>query len=173
MTRQILWSASLILLLHSKLIQRTAYRATNISNTVLHDKDHLISSLNDTKTSVGGEFCNGEGFVPNLIRKSVNDFESQLQTIDQMVDDDATKIIDGSSELIAATNHMSEEMRKVIIHHNCFHPIRGGGTFVHLHSRICHLVKHCLRHINSHVNHHWRVGSRYACGDMFFSNGRN
>lgn len=114
MTRQILWSASLILLLHSKLIQSTAYRATNISNTVLHDKDHLISSLNDTKTSVGGEFCNGEGFVPNLIRKSVSDFESQLQTIDQMVDDDATKIIDGSSELIAATNHVSEEMRKVI-----------------------------------------------------------
>ena len=97
-----------------KLIQNTAYRATNISNTVLHDKDHLISSFNDTKTSVGGEFCNGEGYVPNLIRKSVSDFEGQLQAINQMVDDDVTKINDGSAQLIAATNHVNEEMKKVI-----------------------------------------------------------
>ena len=44
-----------------------------------------------------GQLCNGEGFVPNMIRKSVSDFEGQLQAINKMVDDDVAKINDGSN----------------------------------------------------------------------------
>lgn len=96
-----------------QLIQSTANRATNISNTVLHDKNQLVYSFNDTKTSVGGQFCNGDGFVPNMIRKSVSDFEGQLQAIDKMVDEDVAKINDGTDELISATNHINDKLEKV------------------------------------------------------------
>ena len=80
---------------------------------MLHDKDYLINSFNDTKTSVDGQLCNGEGFVPNMIRKSVSDFEGQLQAINKMVDDDVAKINDGSNELISVTNHVNEKLEEV------------------------------------------------------------
>ncbi len=80
---------------------------------MLHDKDYLINSFNDTKTSVGGQLCRGEGFVPNMIRKSVSDFEGQLQAINEMVNEDVAKINDGSNELMSVTNHVNEKLEEV------------------------------------------------------------
>lgn len=96
-----------------QLIQSTAYRATNISNTVLHDKNALVNSFNNTKNNVGGQLCNGEGFVPNLIRKSVGDFEEHLQAVNKMVDDNVASINDGAEELVSATNHVNDKLTEV------------------------------------------------------------
>lgn len=78
-----------------ELIQQTSYKAINITETVIDDKDRLVQGFSETEEDLGGTFCHGNDQIATTINDYVDEFSSQIQELSKMVNDNLSSFSNG------------------------------------------------------------------------------
>ena len=91
-----------------ELIQQTSYKAINITETVIDDKDRLVQGFSETQEDLGGTFCNGNDQIATTINDYVDEFSSQIQELSKMVNDNLSSFSNDLREVISITEDVDD-----------------------------------------------------------------
>ena len=91
-----------------ELIQQTSYKAINITETVIDDKDRLVQGFSETEEDLGGTFCHGNDQIATTINDYVDEFSSQIQELSKMVNDNLSSFSNDLREVISLTEDVDD-----------------------------------------------------------------
>ena len=91
-----------------ELIQQTSYKAINITETVIDDKDRLVQGFSETEEDLGGTFCHGNDQIATTINDYVDEFSSQIQELSKMVNDNLSSFSNDLREVISITEDVDD-----------------------------------------------------------------
>ena len=99
-------------LLRSKLVKETANHAKTMLENVILDTDQLILDYNNTKASIGGEFCKGHTPHAKKIREQADYLEEQIVVYKAPIEKNCNQAVDDLNQLIYVVTEADDQMEK-------------------------------------------------------------